>query len=55
MNAQGEIIKCSEPDFSLMTCFDPENIAELKTAIDNVNNPRLRKKLQKSFNRAFIR
>jgi len=35
-----------------MTCFDPLNIAELKTAIDSVRNKKAREKLQKAYNKA---
>lgn len=55
MNRESEVIRCDEPRFDEMTCFDAENIAELKTAIDQVNNKKLRKKLQKSFNKALIK
>lgn len=48
-NAEGQSIRCDEPLFNTITCFDAENIAELKSAIDQVNNKKVRKKLQKKF------
>lgn len=33
----GTFISVESNEFSKMTCFDPDNIAELKTAIDKVN------------------
>lgn len=51
INSKGEEIRCDQPAFDEMTCFDAENIAELKTAIDQVNNKKLRKKLQSSFSK----
>jgi len=48
-NEDGDIISCSEPLFDEMTCFDAENIAELKTAIDQVKDKKLRHKLQSKF------
>ena len=47
INEKGETIQCDQPAFDEMTCFDPENIAELKTAIDEVKNKKLRKRLHK--------
>lgn len=53
VNEHGETVRANQPAFDTFTCFDPENIAELKTAIDRVENRRLRSKLQKSFHKAF--
>ncbi len=55
VNEFGENIKCDQPAFDEMTCFDAENIAELKSAIDQVKDSKLRRKLQKSFSRSLIR
>lgn len=53
VNAEGETITCSQPLFDTITCFDAENIAELKSAIDQVNNKKAQKKLEEKFNQAF--
>ena len=53
VNDKGETINTDQPAFSTYTCFDPENIAELKTAIDQVRNNKARKRLKKSFAIAF--
>jgi hypothetical protein len=45
---EGNTVKCSEPRFDTYTCFDSENIAELRTAIDQVEDKRVKKKLQKA-------
>lgn len=35
-NAEGVVVSCSQPTFDEFTCFDAQNIADLKTAIDKV-------------------
>lgn len=50
VNSEGEVIQCSQPAFDEMTCFDAENIAELKTAIDEVKDEELKHKLLKKLN-----
>lgn len=39
----GETLDAGAPDFSKMTCFAPDNISELKTAIDKVNTRKTKK------------
>ena len=47
-------VKCNQPAFDKFTCFDPVNIAELKTAIDKVNlSDKDRKAINKLFERAM--
>lgn len=48
VNGEGEVVTCSQPIFDQYTCFDPDNIAELKTAIDQVEKKSVRKKLQEA-------
>ena len=55
INAKGEIIRCDQPAFDKMTAFDEENIAELKTAIDQINNRKLRRELHKKLDRIYYR
>jgi len=55
MNIQGETIKCDQPAFDRMTCFDEENIAELKSAIGQVENKKTRKRLQKAIKSLDLR
>lgn len=50
VNAEGETVRCDQPAFDSFTCFDPENLAELKTAIDRINSKKLREKLQRKYN-----
>jgi len=45
-------VKCNQPAFDKFTCFDADNIAELKTAIDKVN---LSEDDRKSINKLFER
>lgn len=48
----GETVKCNQPLFDEMTCFDADNIAELKTAIDKVNmSKKQRKKVNNILNK----
>ena len=44
-------IRCDEPAFDEVTCFDAANIAELITAIGEVKNKKLRKKLINKVNK----
>jgi hypothetical protein len=53
VNGQGETISCNEPMFDQMTCFDPMNIAELKTAIDSIKNDKRRIEAQSTFKRYY--
>lgn len=53
VNAEGQSVRCDAPDFNEFTCFDAENIAELKSAIDQVNNKSVRKLLKKKFDSTF--
>ncbi len=54
VNPENEKIKCDQPAFDTMTCFDPENIAELKSAIDRVKmSKKDRVKLNKALEGAF--
>lgn len=45
----GEIIKCDQPEFERMTCFDEINMAELKTEIDRVSSKKIRNKMLRIF------
>ena len=48
----GAVIKCSQPLFDEMTCFDSQNMADLKTAIDKINMKKSdRLKVNKLFKR----
>jgi len=48
----GEIIKCDAPAFDEMTCFDSQNMADLRTAIDKVKMKKTdRLKINKLFKR----
>lgn len=49
----GEVIKCDQPAFDRVVCFDEEDIASLKSAIDEVKNKKLRKKLNRRFNNLY--
>jgi len=52
INFNGETVRCDQPEFDTFTCFDPVNIADLKTAIDKVNmTKKQRKKVNKLFNK----
>ena len=52
INAEGITVKCDQPVFKGFTCFDHDNIAELKTAIDKVNmSDKDRKNIRKLFRR----
>lgn len=53
INQQGEVIKTDEPRFDEMTCFDPANIAELRTAISQIENKKKRKKAMEEFRKHF--
>lgn len=55
INYLGETIRCDQPAFDTMTCFDPDNIAELRTAIEKIENRKVRNKIKKKFNKAFKR
>lgn len=50
VNAEGETVRCDQPAFETFTCFDAENLSELKTAIDRINSKKLREKLQEKYN-----
>jgi len=50
VNPEDVKIKCDQPAFDKMTCFDADNMAELKTAIDRVKMSKLdRIKVNKLF------
>jgi len=53
VNSIGEVVRCDEPRFDSFTCFDPENIAELRTAIGRVENKRKRKEAMEAFRKTF--
>lgn len=56
VNAEGETVMCDQPSFERMTCFDEENIAELKSAIDRINTSKKTKaKFKNLVDRTFIR
>lgn len=52
INSQGEIIKTDEPRFDTMTCFDPSNIAELRSAIAQVEDKVVQKKIKEAVKEA---
>jgi hypothetical protein len=52
VNHEEGVIKCDQPLFDTITCFDADNIADLKTAIDQVSNKKIRNKLRKAFSKA---
>lgn len=54
VNVEGETVRCDQPAFDSFTCFDPENLAALKTAIDQINNRKPREKLQRKFKDAHL-
>ena len=45
INAEGNVVACIEPRFDTYTCFDSQNIAELRTAIGEVESKETRNKL----------
>ena len=48
-------VKCDQPAFSTFTCFDSNNMAELKTAIEEVNmSKKQRKKVNKLFKKLSL-
>lgn len=55
MNEKGETVRCDQPAFDEMTCFDAANIAELKSAIDQIQNKKLRAKLKKGIKSLDLR
>lgn len=42
----GFTIKCDQPEFDRITCFDEEDIISLKNEIDKVNDKKANKKLK---------
>lgn len=48
INEQGETVKCDQPIFDTYTCFDAENMAELVSAIDQIDDKSVREKAQKA-------
>lgn len=48
INAESHSIRCDEPRFDQMTCFDPQNIAELRSAIGQVKGVDNKKEAKKA-------
>ena len=48
INTEGEVVRCDQVVFDSFTCFDPVNIAELRTAIGQVTDSKERKQLEES-------
>ena len=51
----GETVKCDQPAFDKFTCFDENNIAELKAEIDNINNKKVKKAILLKLSRFYKR
>lgn len=51
INEHGESVQCAQPEFDTYTCFDEDNIAELKSAIDQINDKQTRLKALSILNR----
>ena len=49
----GSTISCAEPAFDRIVAFDEEDISALKTAIDQVKNKKLRKRLSNKFSKLY--
>ena len=45
-SSEGEVVRCDQVVFDSFTCFDPVNIAELRSAIGQVTNKKERKNLE---------
>ena len=50
INSSGEVVMCDQPSFDTYTCFDADNLAELKTAIGDV---KMSKKIRERINSVF--
>lgn len=53
INSTGETVRCDQPIFDTMVCFDPANIAELRTAIGKIENDKRREKAMKAFRKTL--
>lgn len=48
INGEGVTVNTDQPIFSTFTCFDSQNIAELRSAIGQVNNAELKENAKKA-------